>query len=205
MLLTSFSFVSLHICDFPWVSTIPNKNANLSLLPMEWPTIVTTTDGAESPTTAGIGLRSKVESKYRLKTTPACSPKYSRVSELNLATWAKNLQVNFFERSQQVNKPAWRERYMARLISLHGLVPRSLGDWDAILKMHFSMMTSNGNIFRVTGPLCGEFTGHRGITLTKTSDAGLWCFLWFAPEQAVEQTIDTPVIWDAIALIMTLL
>ena len=25
-----------------------------------------------------------------------------------------------------------------------------------------SMMTSsNGNIFRVTGPLCGEFTGHR--------------------------------------------
>ena len=95
MLLTSFSFVSLHICDFPWVSTIPNKNANLSLLPMEWPTIVTTTDGAESPTTAGIGLRSKVKSKYRLKTTQACSPKYSRVSELNLATWAKNLQVIF--------------------------------------------------------------------------------------------------------------
>ena len=30
------------------------------------------------------------------------------------------------------------------------------------------MMTSwNGNIFRVTGPLCGEFTGHRWIPLTK--------------------------------------
>ena len=28
----------------------------------------------------------------------------------------------------------------------------------------FFMMTSpNGNIFRVTGPLCGEFTGHRWI------------------------------------------
>ena len=40
------------------------------------------------------------------------------------------------------------------------------------------MMTSlNGNIFRVTGPLCGEFTGHRWIPLTKTSDADLWCFL----------------------------
>ena len=27
---------------------------------------------------------------------------------------------------------------------------------------HWIMMTqSNGNIFRVTGPLCGEFTGHR--------------------------------------------
>ena len=24
------------------------------------------------------------------------------------------------------------------------------------------MTSSNGNIFRVTGPFCGEFTGHRG-------------------------------------------
>ena len=36
--------------------------------------------------------------------------------------------------------------------------------------------SSNGNIFHVTGPLCGEFTGHRWIPLTKTSDAELWCF-----------------------------
>ena len=27
----------------------------------------------------------------------------------------------------------------------------------------FMMTSSNGNIFRVTGPLCGEFTGHRWI------------------------------------------
>ena len=41
-----------------------------------------------------------------------------------------------------------------------------------------SMMTSsNENIFRVTGPLCGEFTGHRWIPSTKASDAELWCFL----------------------------
>ena len=47
----------------------------------------------------------------------------------------------------------------------------------------FAMMTSaNGNIFRVTGPLCGEFTGHRWIPSTKASDAELWCFLWYAPE-----------------------
>ena len=39
----------------------------------------------------------------------------------------------------------------------------------------------HGNIFRVTGPLCGEFTGHRWIPLTKASDAELWCFLWSAP------------------------
>ena len=36
--------------------------------------------------------------------------------------------------------------------------------------------------FRVTGPLCGEFPGHRWIPHTKASDAELWCFLWSAPE-----------------------
>ena len=43
----------------------------------------------------------------------------------------------------------------------------------------------------------------RGIPLTKASDAELWCFLWSAPEKAVEQTIDMPVISDAIVFIMT--
>ena len=43
------------------------------------------------------------------------------------------------------------------------------------------MTSSNGNIFRVTGPLCGEFTGHRWIHRTKASDAELWCFLWSTP------------------------
>ena len=38
------------------------------------------------------------------------------------------------------------------------------------------MTSSNGNIFRVTDPLCGEFTGHRWIPLTKASDAKLWWF-----------------------------
>ena len=43
------------------------------------------------------------------------------------------------------------------------------------------MTSSSGNIFRVTGPLWGEFIGHWWIPLTKASDAKLWCFLWFAP------------------------
>ena len=48
---------------------------------------------------------------------------------------------------------------------------------------HYYMMTSsNGNIFRVTGHLCGEFTGPRWILRTKASDAELWCFLWSTPE-----------------------
>ena len=53
---------------------------------------------------------------------------------------------------------------------------------------HINMMTSsNGNFFPVIGPVCGEFTGHRWIPLTKASDAELWCFLWCAPEQTVVQ------------------
>ena len=56
--------------------------------------------------------------------------------------------------------------------------------------MFYDMMTSsNGNIFRVTGPLWGEFTGHQWIPLTKASDVELWCFLWSAPEQTLEQNI----------------
>ena len=40
----------------------------------------------------------------------------------------------------------------------------------------FMMTSSNGNIFRVTGHLCGEFTGLRWIPRSKASDAELWCF-----------------------------
>ena len=38
------------------------------------------------------------------------------------------------------------------------------------------MTPSNGSMFRVTGHLCGEFTGHRWIPRTKASDAELWYF-----------------------------
>ena len=48
--------------------------------------------------------------------------------------------------------------------------------------------SSNGNIFRVTGCLWGEYTGHRWIPHTKTSDAELWYFLRSTPEQTVKQT-----------------
>ena len=55
--------------------------------------------------------------------------------------------------------------------------------WISNTTGHLIMMTSaNGNIFRVTGPLRGEFTGHWWIPLTKASDAELWCFLLSASE-----------------------
>ena len=46
----------------------------------------------------------------------------------------------------------------------------------------FHMMTSsNGNIFCVTAPLCGELTGLRRFPLPNASDAELWRFLLSAP------------------------
>ena len=47
-------------------------------------------------------------------------------------------------------------------------------------KYRVMMTSSTGNVFRVTGPLCGEFTGHQWIPLTKASDAELCYFLWCA-------------------------
>ena len=41
------------------------------------------------------------------------------------------------------------------------------------------------------------------IPLTKAGDAKRWCFLWFTLVQTLEQTIETPVVWDAIYFIMT--
>ena len=47
------------------------------------------------------------------------------------------------------------------------------------------MTSSKRNIFRVTGYLCGEFTGDRYIPHTKANDAEIRFFL-SAPEQTVE-------------------
>ena len=46
-------------------------------------------------------------------------------------------------------------------------------------------------------------TGHLWIPLAKASNAEVWCFLWCAPEQTAEQTVDMLVILDALVLIMT--
>ena len=50
--------------------------------------------------------------------------------------------------------------------------------WEWAVGHDDTMTSSNGNIFRVTGPLCGEFTDYRWIPLTKVSDAEVWCFLY---------------------------
>ena len=65
------------------------------------------------------------------------------------------------------------------------------------------MTSSNENIFRVTGPFVKGIHRWPVDSPDKASDSELWYLLWSAPEQTVEQTIETPVIWDAIALTMT--
>ena len=77
----------------------------------------------------------------------------------------------------------------------HGFVRR-------VIRVHILriLTSSHGNIFCVTGPFWDESIGYRWIPLTKASDIELLCFLWYEPEQTVEQT---PMIWEAMVLIMT--
>ena len=75
----------------------------------------------------------------------------------------------------QSGQPMWHESYC--------WIRPMMSRWHHCNENGSIMMTSsNGNIFHVTGLLCREFTGHRWIPRTKTSDAELWCCLWFAPE-----------------------
>ena len=54
-----------------------------------------------------------------------------------------------------------------------------ISSWTLSVEAPVMMTSSNGNVFRVSGHLCGEFTGNRWIPRTKASDAELWCFLFF--------------------------
>ena len=49
------------------------------------------------------------------------------------------------------------------------------------------MTSSNRNIFRVTGHLCGEFTGPRWIPHTKASDAELCVFFELRPNKRLNK------------------
>ena len=58
----------------------------------------------------------------------------------------------------------------------------------AWLILTFYMMTSsNGNDFRVTVPLCGEFTALRWFPNTKASDAEPWCFFNLGPNKRLSK------------------
>ena len=58
------------------------------------------------------------------------------------------------------------------------------------ISQEFMMTSSN---FTRYWPFLREFTGHRWIPSKMASGAELWCFLWSATEQTVEQIINTSV------------
>ena len=94
-----------------------------------------------------------------------------RVSCTNPSKWASELRNTFIidglrtSKMERVSKQ-WRHHVYTN--------DRPLNTGAYIYIM---MTSSNGNIFRVTGPLWGESTGHRWIPFTKASDTELWCFL----------------------------
>ena len=95
--------------------------------------------------------------------------------------WKKTSRKN---KSNVTNIPTttlfnWHINTHPNLYSIYGM-PRNRSNGNAFYR--FMMTSSNGNIFRVTGHLCGKFTGPRWISRTKASDAELWCFLWFTSE-----------------------
>ena len=107
-------------------------------------------------------------------------------------------QLNYLHEKAIEN--VWK---MSAILFRHQCVYSSHSAFCCNCGEYYMMMSSNGNIFHVNGPLLGESTGHQWIPLSKACDTELWCVLWSAPEQAVKQTNEMPVIWDAITLIMT--
>ena len=86
-------------------------------------------------------------------------------------TWWRTCRVCLWKSChyrQQKHVSRWRQRRNAR---------GAASGWVYIHETSW-----NGNIFRVTGHLCGEFTGPRWISHTKASDVELWCFRWSASE-----------------------
>ena len=55
--------------------------------------------------------------------------------------------------------------------SVHIVAAKNCHQYRATSITRITMTLWTGNVFRVTGPFWGEFTGHRWIPLTKASDA----------------------------------
>ena len=91
--------------------------------------------------------------------------------------------ANFFYLLWRANDSKWAPKYHITWFDRQIMVEWSIAIVATRPSRALYMMTSsNGNIFRVTGHLCGKFTGPRWISRTKASDAELWCFLWFTSE-----------------------
>ena len=87
---------------------------------------------------------------------PCCVQNFKTIGRLRDKLWTNDI--------------SWDLR-LGSVSEIYSLLQQPLTHDDVIKWKHFPRHW----------PLCGEFTGHRWIPLTKASDAELWCFLWSAP------------------------
>ena len=92
-------------------------------------------------------------------------------SQKNNSTWSFNLLKLWL--GAVCSWPHCRGKYLADL-------KLQRCNWGEVwVRIHDDVIKwKNWNIFRVTGYLCGEFTGPRWIPHTKASNVEFWCFLW---------------------------
>ena len=113
----------------------------------------------------------------------ALAPGHTSPTRHTLTTQIGSRVLKRFNLKPWLLLASWRQ--MASSTSV--LTGSDLGWLTTPMEYIYIMMTSsNGNVFRVTGHLCGDFTGTRWIPLTKASDAELWYFLWSAPVETVK-------------------
>ena len=111
---------------------------------------------------------------------PACRtcPRYQRLHHGILRRAFKLLQRHFLNKLWWIwmDRTYWTNKWNPFIhVTYNKIKSAVLFTWSHITRWYM-MTSSNGNIFRVTGPLWGEPTGHRWITHTMTSDEELWCF-----------------------------
>ena len=103
---------------------------------------------------------------------------------IKIITYHQTVDSNKSMRGNKTEIAGCQKRWKNTYVLLQVFCPWSVDlpwgqyTWCVPFKHCIMMTSSNGNIFRVTGHLCGEFTGLRWIPRTKASDAELWCFLW---------------------------
>ena len=135
----------------------------------------------------------------KIQFSEAFTSRASRIHSQNINVMLKKLLSLAAPEVVEMTNSGWMiTKISSRWRDVHFIV-RFIRSRNVLCHM---MTSSNTNIFRVTGLCMGNPPVYRWIPLTKASDGNLWCFLWSAPEQTIEQTTETPVIWDAIAFIM---
>ena len=108
---------------------------------------------------------------YGIRITKICSTSMAWVNSINkiaLSLGWLSLDMHYNEDHYYMD---WRT-VNTKVLTLKTRI------WRQDMKMFsvFMMTSSNGNIVRVTGHLCGEFTGPRWSPRTKASDAELCVF-----------------------------